>query len=460
MMGGGPDPKPEQADNETPIVDLTADELLAAAIKLFATNESKAIESFAAAASKDASVLEVASHVIGNHSNAVECLLQTNDGAHLVTLGYDKSPFIWKLGDGQAQLNPQKLQPSDMSLMPEAIALSPDGSQVLCGMLNSIGGTTFGQPSIWTINSGDMASTQVTLPKHEDEPVAVAWHPTENRFVVTCSADGELMVVELSPANSEFPHGSVARSGAFHVRHLPKSLTFDPTGEYLIMIADVPSSDVGDIQIVRWQEIVDRLDSPSELPWTAIKPAGTQSVCAEFISIGDQTVVADGSYDGPLTLWGLEKAIKSVDRYQDAHQGSVEALAVAHRDQGDILASCSSDGTISVWPVSLPATRKTFRFTNAAVGAIDISADGRWIATGSDDGFVCLWDHEAEQSTFFMADTKTVDSILVDSQGRWLIAGCGNGFIRVWDLVHCKLVALSTTEIKGKQRVTESQTTL
>jgi WD40 repeat protein len=95
---------------------------------------------------------------------------------------------------------------------------------------------------------------------------------------------------------------------------------------------------------------------------------------------------------------------------------------------------------------------------------VDVSADGRWVATGSHDGSVWLWDSNAEKDAGaiqFVTGADSVDSVLIDVASKWLIAGCDDGVIRMWDLKHAKLLALTrptppSVEFKGPAKTLDS----
>ncbi len=433
----------EQADSEE--IDgggkqatKSAEQLLALAINQFDANEVDAAQMFAKAKDLNPSVGDITSRVLGQHSGAVERLLQTQDGSGLVTIGYDKSPYLWNLNLSSEASEPTVLLPTGSELIyPDALALSGDGKRILCGSGVS--------PYIWTIEAERTTDTQVKLPQHEDELLAVTWHPVDKPFVATASADGKIGVVELAPATVDSPHGSVARSKLFDSLIIAKTLAFDPGGEYLIAVGDQ-----GRVQAISWKEITTRLEDDSALNAVPVNAEGTSAVCIDFVRADEKSLVAVGSLEGSITLWELGVQTEQRDRFAAHDQSPVEAIKVAHAGGGDVIAAAGGDGKISVWPVASPENRKTFAISSVAVAAVDLSADGRWVAAGGNDGTVWLWDHQAEKVARFISGADTVDSICIDSRGRWLIAGCGDGTIRMWDLVHCKLIALTVPVLQHK----------
>ena len=67
------------------------------------------------------------------------------------------------------------------------------------------------------------------------------------------------------------------------------------------------------------------------------------------------------------------------------------------------------------------------------------TSDSRWLATGSKDGTVRLWDLQALNSTpapakIFSGNQNGVGFLAFDPSGRWLAAAAWEGKLRVWDL--------------------------
>lgn len=104
-------------------------------------------------------------------------------------------------------------------------------------------------------------------------------------------------------------------------------------------------------------------------------------------------VLASGSDDGRVKLWSMtsERPLHVLE----GHSGGVLAVrwgtAAAGRPS---LASCSSDGTVRVWDTDSGACLHTLHSGTSAGGgmaAIAWSPDGTYLASGDEDGHVCVW---------------------------------------------------------------------
>lgn len=114
-------------------------------------------------------------------------------------------------------------------------------------------------------------------------------------------------------------------------------------------------------------------------------------------------------------------------------------------------------GAVQVWdldgemkPWSLPNAHST------GVNAVAFSPDGKWLATGSKDFKVKLWNAQngKEVRVFDRATTGQVSSVAISPDNRWLAVGAGSNF-RLFDLKDAdKALPVHDIEaVKGVDRV-------
>jgi hypothetical protein len=67
------------------------------------------------------------------------------------------------------------------------------------------------------------------------------------------------------------------------------------------------------------------------------------------------------------------------------------------------------------------------------ITSVAVSSDGRWVASGGDDGTVWLWHREDPQTAPLMWRVReaSVNGLALSRDGRWLIAGQGDGTLWV-----------------------------
>jgi WD40 repeat protein len=121
-------------------------------------------------------------------------------------------------------------------------------------------------------------------------------------------------------------------------------------------------------------------------------------------------------------------------RVLTSHTGDVTAVAVS--PDGSWLASGSQDDTVRIWDVATGQLRTTLKSRRTRhVNAVTVSPDGSWLAAGGEDGAVRIWDVATGQLRAALKSRKPggVRTLVVSPDGSWLAAG-GWRKARIWDV--------------------------
>jgi WD40 repeat protein len=114
------------------------------------------------------------------------------------------------------------------------------------------------------------------------------------------------------------------------------------------------------------------------------------------------------------------------------HQGDVEA--VSWSPDGRWLATGSDDGKVRIWDTLTGQERRRFEGHTGIVWSLSWSPDGRRLASGSDDTTVRICDTETGQERCRLeGHTNAVMSMSWSPAGHWLVTGSFDKTIRIWD---------------------------
>jgi hypothetical protein len=119
------------------------------------------------------------------------------------------------------------------------------------------------------------------------------------------------------------------------------------------------------------------------------------------------------------------------------HEDWVEAVAFS--PDGKWLATGSRDGTVRVWEAATKQEVTAPMVHESTVKAIAFSPDGKWLATGSEDwksdsGEARVWEAATGQEvTDPLVHEHRVYAIAFSSDGKWLATGSAEATARVWE---------------------------
>jgi WD40 repeat protein len=304
--------------------------------------------------------------VVMRHADAVSAVAFSPDGERLVSASMDRTLVAWDAGNG-GRLATFAGHESGVT----SLEWSPDGGRVVSGSWD-------GSVRVWDTASGDEVAT---LKGHTGGVEDVAWSP-DGVLLASGSGDRTIRLWEAAT------HKRIAtfRGHGYGVT----AVCFSPDGTRLVSGSGT------------YVEYPVREEEDALLLWDVASHRSVATlvghrnvVRAVAFSPGGGRVIS-GSDDWTVRLFDAVSGVQLGDLI--GHRGPVRG--VAYGPGGSRIVSGSSDGTIKVWEGDTFTESHTFRHPpegvelatvrdhEAGVNAVDCSPDGRWLASGSDDGTV------------------------------------------------------------------------
>ncbi|MBF0563691.1 MAG: AAA family ATPase, partial [Nitrospirae bacterium] len=102
---------------------------------------------------------------------------------------------------------------------------------------------------------------------------------------------------------------------------------------------------------------------------------------------------------------------------------------------GKFIASGSGDKTVKVWDVQTGALLRTLAGHSSSVYSVSFSPDGKFIASGSGDKTVKVWDVQTGALLRTLAGHSSyVTSVSFSPDGKFIASGSGDNTVKVWDV--------------------------
>jgi WD40 repeat protein len=134
-----------------------------------------------------------------------------------------------------------------------------------------------------------------------------------------------------------------------------------------------------------------------------------------------------------VNRWPLpDLADPALRRVLTGHTSQVVAVAVA--PDASWLASGSWDGTVRIWDAATGRERATLTGHTGQVTAVAVAPDASWLASGGLDNTVRIWDAATgRERVTVTGHTGPVTAVAVAPDGSWLASASWDRTVRIWD---------------------------
>jgi WD40 repeat protein/serine/threonine protein kinase len=338
------------------------------------------------------------------------------NGDRIVTTAQDGKAIVWERPSGAAPT-------ADYAFKTEftkhrgpvyAARFSPDGSLVATGGFD-------GRVLLWSPNDVKPVDVQRRIENQPD--------PSE-RFRVLTGHHGPVRTVAFAPDGQtlvsggqdnvvivwDVAAGTLLKELRGHASHV-RSCEFSRNGDLLLTAGR-------DARVKLWQPAT--YGETREID--ADLDAGYATLAARFSADGSRVVTASG--DRTASLWDAA-SLKRMQWFQEGHEFLASA-AVFFAD-GSRLATGAGDGTVRVWDVATGSEIVRLDDTGRT-GAVDVSHEGKLIATGRrGGGNVQIWDAATgERLAAHSGHQADVTAVRFSPDGQLLATGDDNGHCRLW----------------------------
>jgi WD40 repeat protein len=295
-------------------------------------------------------------------------------------------------------------------------AFSPDGLFLATGGFEGWGANDLGDGGgavqLWDVTTGQPAGD----PRRYGRPVHSLAYTPDGRHLLVGQATGILQ----TDSGTGRVQGRIEASLNYRAR-----LVVSPDGRYLAYAASDGTVRAWDLRL--WREVFPLRGHAGDVVGLAFHPDGRR--------------LASGGQDRAVKLWHLDRTpeVRAL-----ASSGTVTGRLAFHPGADRLaLAPHRSHQPTKEEEVARVLDTTTGREVLQVRGCNDVVYDpeGRWLATGTPEGAVTIWDAETGRETRTLrGGAPTGHRLAVSLDGRRLATGGWDGAIEIWDPATGRLV--------------------
>ena len=185
--------------------------------------------------------------------------------------------------------------------------------------------------------------------------------------------------------------------------------------------------------------------SPVAVPKkTPAQPVKNNNLRNGLIAIGGVLLLGIGVTQGygyfkykqfPASLQLLISNFPSVSFLDKTLATGHSVKSVVYSPDGRYLASGSGDDTIKIWEVATGKELRTLTGHSSLVSSVVYSPDGRYLAGGSWDNTIKIWEvATGKELRTLNGHSDWVESVVYSPDGRYLASGSRDNTIKIWEV--------------------------
>jgi WD40 repeat protein len=368
-------------------------------------------------------------HTLRGHSRRVNAMTFSQDGCTLASVSDDKTCMLWDVASGTMAGSSLKGAKSRLTCVAFCSA-APDGKILLAA------GGSDSVVMVWDSGSRRaVAAIAATSPS--DEGISSLSFSPDGHTLAFSNAEGRMSLwrVERFPdVTGPSDPSSLSRQSRDLGKHSGServvSISFSAGGKHITGVS-------ADGVVQTWGPGRDA----SADAWSAAG-ASCDAQSKPFLSVGspDMSIVASVDCKGHsahLNVWDY----KGRRQTGCVNVGDHRIRSMIIGSNGSMLAIASDDGNLQVWDLEVLQASPQRRITGhqRPIESLDISPDGKTVATGSSERAAKLWGGRSGKFLgAFWPDGAdlTVDLLCFSPDGRLLAVANSDGAIRFWGMLN------------------------
>jgi WD40 repeat protein len=302
--------------------------------------------------------------VLQGHKGYVTALAFSADGQMLASGGLDGSVHLWNLaGERPERYGTMRGQLGEV----QALAFSPKEPY----LINGSSAMRDGHMWRWDYTERDPSRGRSLVPSEPNRVDALAFSRDGSKLAA--SADSAVLV--WTSGSRGLSRSQVIRGSNVTV----KAIAFSPDARRMALACRDTTLRVWEFGWFRPSQRAVFTGHGDALSSVAYIPGGH--------------LLATGSLDRTVRLWDADAEGSSPERaILTGHEQGVRLVQFTPR--GDLLLSVGDGGQIILWDIASKSPVRQWRFDKGVAYSVALTADGRFLATGTNDGAVHLYDLE------------------------------------------------------------------